>query len=170
MSHSTRKLGNAFTWVGWIAGFIVLALLFQKILDEQNNPNQKILTTHDGAVMQIELQRNRFGHYLLDGEINNQRVTFLVDTGATTTSIPDRLGQSLGLQRGYPFDVETANGTTTAYSTRLDNLRIGEIEFRDVRASLNPGYDSDEILLGMNVLKHLELLQRGDRLIIRTPG
>ena len=169
MEHSTRKLGNTFTWLGWILGFFLLALLFQQILEQQNNPNQSVKTVTNDGFYQIELQRNRYGHYVLDGEINGQKVTFLIDTGATTTSIPENIAQRLGLHKGLPVTVETANGTTTAYRSRLDSLHIGLIEFNDVLATINPGYQSDEILLGMNILKNLELVQRGETMIIRTP-
>ena len=37
----------------------------------------------------------------------------------------------------------------------------------DVRASLNPGLRGNEALLGMNILKKMELIQRGDTLILR---
>jgi aspartyl protease family protein len=170
MAHSTRKLGNTFTWLGWILGFFILALLFQKILDNQNNPNQSVKTLTANGHYEIKLQRNRNGHYVMDGEINGQKVTFLLDTGATTTSIPERISERLGLKKGFPLQVETANGTTRAYTTRLKSLRLGLIEFNDVRASINPGYESNEILLGMNILKNLELVQRQDSLIIRTPA
>ena len=36
--------------------------------------------------------------------------------------------------------------------------------------NLNPGMTNDEVLLGMNILKHLELVQRGDTLILRRPS
>ena len=170
MAHSTSKLGNTFTWLGWIAGFLLLALLFQQLIDDQNHPNRNISSYVEGGFQQIELQRNRQGHYLLDGSINGEAVTFLVDTGATTTSIPAQLGERLGLRRGFAFDVQTANGRSTAYATRLDSLKLADIEFRDVDASLNPGFGGNQILLGMNILKHLELIQSGNTLVIRTPG
>ncbi|MCH6565438.1 MAG: retroviral-like aspartic protease family protein, partial [Proteobacteria bacterium] len=68
---------------------------------------------------------------------------------------------------GPAFKVSTANGIATAYMTRLDELKLGEILLTDVKASLNPGLPDDQILLGMNVLKNMELVQRGDSLIIR---
>ncbi len=170
MQHSTRKLGATFTWLGWILGFFLLVLLFQQILDRQNNPNQSVKTVSGNGFYEIKLERNRQGHYVLDGEINHHKVTFLIDTGATTTSIPESVSNRLGLRKGVPITVDTANGTTTAYMTRLDSLRLGLIEFNDVLASINPGFDSDEILLGMNILKNLELVQRGNTLIVRTPG
>ncbi len=167
MAHSTRKLGTTFTWLGWILGFLLLALLFDRILEQQMNPNQSVQTVLRDGYQEIILKRNRHGHYLLDGKINNQTVTFLVDTGATTTSIPLHLANHLDLQKGPRFGVQTANGSSYAFMTRLNSLQLGDIEFNDIQASLNPGLEGDEILLGMNVLKNLELVQRENLLIIR---
>jgi aspartyl protease family protein len=167
MQHSTKKLGMMFTLGGWIIGFLILALAFSKILDHQDNPNQSVATSQSGQSQQIELKRNRHGHYVFNGEINQKPVSFLVDTGATITSIPSGLQRYLGLKTGQAFQVSTANGVATAYMTRLDEVRLGEIRLTNVQASLNPGLPDDSILLGMNVLKHLELVQRDNTLIIR---
>ncbi len=145
----------------------MLALIFSKVLDNRNNPNRSVAVSTTANYHQVTLQRNVYGHYVFDGEINHKPVTFLVDTGATTTAIPAQLGEYLGLRPGPAFNVATANGIATAYVTRLDQLKIGEIEFNDVKASLNPGMNGNEILLGMNVLRNLELIQRSDQLIIR---
>ncbi len=167
MSHSTKKLGMMFTITAWVIGFLLLALAFSKILDRQNNPNQSFATLQTGDFQEVVLIRNRRGHYVFDGEINRRKVTFLVDTGATTTAIPGELKQALGLKAGPATSVSTANGITTAYLTRLEQLAIGDIELYDVNATLIPGMGIDKVLLGMNVLKHFELVQRGDELIIR---
>jgi len=156
-----------FTAAAWILGFFLLALLFTKILDQQNNPNQSIATLASSDSREVVLLRNRSGHYVFDGEINRHKVTFLVDTGATTTAIPGGMQQTLGLKAGPATSVSTANGLTTAYLTRLDQLAIGEIELFDVNASIIPGMRVNEILLGMNVLKHFELIQSGNQLTIR---
>ena len=167
MPHSTKKLGMMFTAAAWILGFLLLALIFSKILEQQSNPNQSISTLQTADFQEVVLIRSRNGHYMFDGEINRHKVTFLVDTGATITAIPGELQQKLGLKAGPATSVSTANGITTAYLTRLDQLSIGDIELFDVNASIIPGMGVDEILLGMNVLKHFELVQRGNELIIR---
>ena len=167
MSHSTKKLGMMFTAAAWILGFFLLALLFSKILDQQNNPNQSFATLATSDFREVVLLRNRNGHYVFDGEINRHKVTFLVDTGATTTAIPGGMQQALELKAGPATSVSTANGLTTAYLTRLDQLAFGEIELFDVNASIIPGMRVNEILLGMNVLKHFELIQSGNQLTIR---
>ena len=167
MEHSTKKLGMMFTTAGWLLAFVLLTLGFDRLIDWQSNPNRSVATAETGSYQEIVLQRNRMGHYVFDGEINRQTVTFLVDTGATTTAIPAHLQDSLGLRAGPATTVSTANGNTTAYLTRLDQLAIGEIELSDVGASIIEGMGVEEVLLGMNVLKHFELVQRGDQLIIR---
>ncbi len=167
MAHSTKKLGMMFTVGAWVLAFLIMALGFSKILDQQNNPNQSVSTLQTGEFQEVVLTRSRNGHYIFDGEINHRKVTFLVDTGATTTAIPGKLQHDLGLKAGPATSVSTANGVTTAYLTRLDQLAIGDIELANVNASIIEGMGVDEILLGMNVLKHFELVQRGDQLIIR---
>ncbi len=167
MQHSTKKLGMMFTVSGWILGFLLLALIFSKIVDHQSNPNQSVATSQSSQFKEIVLERNRYGHYVFDGEINGKSVTFLVDTGATEISIPANLQTYLQLKAGRSFSVSTANGVVSVYSTRLDELKLGKILLTDIKAHLNPGLPDDQILLGMNVLKNMELVQRGDSLIIR---
>jgi aspartyl protease family protein len=77
------------------------------------------------------------------------------------------LGDALGLKAGVGIPVNTANGQTTAYATRLPELRLGELVFRDVRGGLTRGMEGDQILLGMSVLKNVSLLQEGNQLVIR---
>ena len=167
MAHSTKKLGMMFTVGAWVLAFLIMALGFSKILDRQNNPNQSVSTLQGDGFQEVVLTRSRSGHYIFDGEINRRKVTFLVDTGATTTAIPGRLQRSLGLEAGPSTRVSTANGVTTAYLTRLEQMAIGEIELFDVNASIIDGMDVGGVLLGMNVLKHFELVQSGNQLIIR---
>ena len=167
MAHSTKKLGMMFTVGAWVLAFLIMAIGFSKILDQRDNPNQSVSTLQTGDFQEVVLTRNRRGQYLFDGEINHRKVTFLVDTGATLTAVPGKLQHPLGLKAGPEMRVATANGTTSAYLTRLDQLAIGDIELLDVNASIIDGMGVDEILLGMNVLKHFELVQRGDQLIIR---
>jgi aspartyl protease family protein len=167
MAHSTKKLGMMFTTAGWVLGILILVLAFGKLIDQQHNPNRSVSTAQSGGFQEIVLQRNRSGHYVFDGEINHHKVTFLVDTGATTTAVPGGMQLELDLRAGPATSVSTANGTTTAYLTRIEQLALGDIELSQVNASIIPGMKTEEVLLGMNVLKNFELIQRGNELIIR---
>jgi aspartyl protease family protein len=144
------------------------AFFFDDLLGKQYNPNQNLQTrSGEEGVREVVLQRNRFGHYVTSGEINGQPVTFILDTGATGVAVPDTIAQRLGLQRGPAFRTQTANGTGTSYAARLDSVSVGGIELQDVRAGITPGLQTDQILLGMSFLKHIEFTQRGDTLTLR---
>lgn len=152
----------------WIVLLWLLTMFFTRWYEQEYNPNQSVahVLTEDG-VREVILERNRKGHYVTSGFINNQPVTFMLDTGATDISIPAGLADQLGLQRGALIYFQTANGPAAGYSTRLDSVAIGNIELRNVRASINPNVKDLDILLGMTFLKHLEFTQRGNTLTLR---
>lgn len=159
-----RRSGVVMLWVAWL---LILAggwWVAQQWMDGQTNPNQRVAVTGDGAVV---LERNRQGHYVADGEINGTKVTFLVDTGATSVAISSRLARQLNLKRGAAMQVNTANGLATAFETRLESVRLGAIVVHDVSANFSDGMLEDTVLLGMSFLKHLEFTQRENQLILR---
>ena len=168
MNKHPHRLGKGMIYVTWILILGLLTLFFNHFLDKQYNPNQQLTTLHrQDGIREVVLQRNNNGHYLANGTINGQSVVFFLDTGATIVSIPQKVARYLNLQQGSPILANTANGPVTAYRTTLDSVALGEIELYQVRASINPQIKSDEILLGMSFLKHLEFTQRGNRLILR---
>lgn len=168
MSKSPQQLGKGMIYVAWLFVLFLLYVFFNNTLERQNNPNQNITSTnHQNGVHEVVLERNRYGHYVTNGRINDQEVTFLLDTGATRVSIPESVANQLNLQRGVPLQASTANGVITTYSVTLDKVAIGSVELSSVRASINPNMLDDEILLGMSFLKHLEMVQRGDTLTLR---
>ncbi len=163
----TPKLGKGMLYVAWLLALGLLTWGFSGWLEKTRNPNQHpVSATSDGA-QEVRLLRNRYGHYNASGRINNQAVEFMLDTGATAVAVPGRLAARLGLTRGPAVDIQTANGSATAYATRLDSLQLGEIEMHDVKAFISPSMDGDEVLLGMSVLKHLDFNQQGDTLTLR---
>ena len=163
--NSSRPVGKVMVILAWILVLVFLSLFFSKLLDEQRNPNQLIEGAVSGNYNEIILERNRYGHYVATAQINNHDVEVMVDTGATTVSVPEKLAKQLGLKRGPAIQVETANGIITAYVTRLDEVQMGTIKLTGVPANINP-YSSD-ILLGMSFLKQLEFTQRGKHLTLR---
>lgn len=146
-----------------------LTFVFNYLLEKQQNPNKNLPAYGKSGETEVVLMRNRGGHYLAPGQINGQTVDFLLDTGATEISIPLGVSNRLRLKRGAPSYVQTANGTVPVYDTRLDSVSLGNIKMNNLRAHINPHMQGDTVLLGMNFMKHLELLQSGDRLIIRIP-
>ena len=163
----TQKFGQGMMLVACIAGLALLTLFFGGVEDRQRNPNQNPITTANQENAIVKLKRNRMGHYVASGYINEQDVEFLLDTGATDVVIPASIANDLGLRRGAASKAYTANGSVTVYSTTIEQLTIGEIELYNVRASINPGMERSAILLGMSALKQIEFLQQGDFLTLR---
>ncbi len=168
MQDDAGKIGKWMFIGAWVVIFGVLVAYFSGALDRKYNPNQTVVSAVNGGIAEVQLLRNRMGHYVVNGTINGKPVTFLLDTGATNVSIGAHLGQSLGLRPGQQYQAQTANGIVTVASTRINELVIGDIVLNNVDASLNPGMRNDEILLGMSALKHLDLLQSGDLLTMKT--
>ena len=162
-----RKTGLTMLIVAWLILLGLLALFFNDYLTDRQNPNQLPTSSTTTGGVEVVLQPNYQHHYLVSGLINDQKVTFLLDTGATDVVIPDSLAPRLGLSRGRAHYANTANGAIQVYTTRLKSVAIGDIRLSDVRASLNPAMDGDVILLGMSALKEIEFTRRGELLILR---
>jgi len=163
-----RRLGMTMTIAMWVVIMGLLIMFFQSWEEKQHNPNQDLsLNLGADGIHELTLQRNRFGHYVANGSINNTPVVFLLDTGASDVSLPAELAQEIGLKHGRPMIYQTANGSITVYATRLNKVDLGGIVLRQVRASINPNMQGNKVLLGMSFLKHLEFTQRGDTLILK---
>ena len=164
---SQRKLGTGMMILAWIAGLLLAAFWFSGVEERQRNPNQNPESSHLDSAVEVRLESNRQGHYLVNGRINSSAVTLLVDTGASFVAVPAGLAEELGLERGRQFMVDTANGTAEGYATRLNSLQIGDIRLHDVEAGIVPGMDGDEVLLGMSALRQLDFRSQGGDLLLR---
>ncbi len=163
------KFGKVMIVAAWVLLLVLLTLFFNEQLEQHRNPNRQLKTTSDGAIPEVRLQRNRYGHYVATGAINGQAVEFMLDTGATDVSIPADIADRLGLQRGQRAYYQTANGTITAYRTTVDEIQLGPLRVGPVPASINPNDGTDAILLGMSFLRELDFSQRGNTLTLKYP-
>jgi aspartyl protease family protein len=160
-----RKNGMIMLIIAWVVIFFGLFLYFGNWTEKQENPNKGgPLQTQAGELV---LLPNRAGHYVVDGEINGEKVRFLLDTGATEVALSQSLAQQLHLRSQGSISLQTANGTVAGFLTRLDSVRLGTIEQHNVSAVVTKGMRDDTVLLGMSFLKRLEITQKNDRLILK---
>jgi len=135
----------------------------------RNNPNIKPSSTQyaDGSA-EVVLVRNHSNAFITRGKINTQPVEFLLDTGASQVSIPERLARSLGLKStGRVMQVQTASGTVQTHEVLLDSLEIGPIKLTHVGALINPADRTNTILLGMSALRKLSFTHEDDQIILK---
>jgi len=118
--------------------------------------------------VEITIESDASGHFLVDGEINGRSVRFLVDTGATLVSIGHSTAQSLGLDLDdkQMSKAHTAAGVVSTWRVRLKSLKIGGLRFDDIEAVVMQA-DIPNVLLGMNVLGQMEMRRDGKLMRLR---
>ena len=156
--------GTLVLGLAWLLIVGAVYLVFVGWSDREANPNRALTVSPAGEIV---LQRNRAGHFVADGEINGRAVTFLLDTGATQVALPMPLARSLNLKLGPPMSLQTAAGPAVGYPVRLERVRLGHIEMRELSAIVSERLDPELVLLGMNFLRRLEMTQRGEHLILK---
>ena len=95
------------------------------------------------------------GHFWVQAKLNGSDVKFLVDSGATTTTIDRKTALRAGVpvSQGRDLYVRTGNGIVRVASGRADELTIGGITRRNVGLEIA---DNDDLnVLGMNYLSSL---------------
>jgi aspartyl protease family protein len=95
------------------------------------------------------------GHFWVDAKVNGRNVKFLVDSGATTTTIDRDTAKAAGIEVSSSRDqyVRTGNGVIRVASGRAAELVVGGITRNDVALEIA---DNDDLnVLGMNYLSSL---------------
>jgi len=95
------------------------------------------------------------GHFWVEAKLNGRDVKFLVDSGATTTTVDRETAEAAGVQVSRKRDqfVRTGNGVIRVAAGRADELTVGGITRHDVALEIA---DNDDLnVLGMNYLSSL---------------
>jgi len=112
----------------------------------------------------IILHADRAGHFGGQVLINNYSMPFLIDTGATITSIPMKLALAAHLPFGEQVEIHTPAGRTYDKTTQISSLKLGTVEIKNIKAHLNKHLE--EVLIGMNTLKYFQVQQSADTMIL----
>lgn len=123
----------------------------------------KLVTVGD----ELRIRKSEDGHFWVDGKVNGETVAFLIDSGATTTTLSAGAAGAAGVEPSSRFRtiVSTANGQVSVARGRI-RLKVGTIEREDFAVHIT---DSDDIsLLGMNFLSSLTSWRvEGDWLVLQ---
>lgn len=154
---SKYSLIVAFIW-------LCLAGVIYYLVDSIQNPN-KVETL--GKSSEVVLKRGLDGHYRAEALINGEKVDVLVDTGATGVAISQSVADKLNLKSIDAIRTNTANGDSIAYMVRLDSIKLGGVEAKNVSAMIAPGLDGD-VLLGMSFLSRMDVRLYKGQMTIKT--
>lgn len=154
-----QTLKMALTWLLIFAGIFVL-LAFRSDLKFIWERIAIELGLHDGVQPDgtLRVPRDDAGHFSITATVNGHDVRFMIDSGATTTSMSIAAAKDASVdvsEAGFPVIVETANGTAEMRRARLDQLAIGPIRRRDFPVLVSDTL-GDTNLLGMNFLDTLK--------------
>ncbi|MBJ3761717.1 TIGR02281 family clan AA aspartic protease [Maribius pontilimi] len=134
----------ALIFFGAIAAFALWGDVGDRVMTRQS-------VAIDGS---IEVPRRFDGHYHMTLGVNGTPIEFIVDTGATDMVLSRRDATRAGIDPdglAYLGQAQTANGTVPLARVVLDEVSLGGVTERNVRASVNGG-DMDGSLLGMSYL------------------
>lgn len=115
------------------------------------------LVVSDGYTVEVPLGQD--GHYHVDADINGRSVAVLVDTGASVVALTAEDADAAGIfvsDADFTGRILTANGSARVAPVVLDEVSIGDITVRDVRAVVSEPGALSVSLLGMTFLNQLD--------------
>ena len=152
-----QTLKMALAWVLIFAGaFAIFALK-----DDFRALGSRLMAEVTGEAGQetkgrtLRIRRAEDGHFWVDGELNGEAVRFLVDSGATVTTLSRATATRVGIEaQGDQVMVSTANGMVMVDRGRAATLKLGPIERSNLAVHISG--DLGEInVVGMNFLSTL---------------
>ena len=154
-----QALKYALAWIAIFAGAIVL-YSFRTIAwqgwEQVRNELFPGSPVQNGKAIRIRMDDD--GHFHVDAQVNGHNLNFLIDSGATTTTVSWISANAAGVQiesNSFPVAIQTANGVTTMQRARVGSLNVGGILRKDFPILISGDREDPVNLLGMNFLSSL---------------
>lgn len=148
-------------FAGWVLIFIAFFVAFtlkddfialgKRVFAEGRGEGQVVAVGRE-----LRIRKAMDGHFWINGELNGHKVRFLVDSGATVTSISTATARLADIRpgNGFPAMVQTANGVVAVKRARAERLKVGTIERRNLAVHVSEAFGPMNVL-GMNFLSSL---------------
>ena len=161
-------------FVGWVLIFGAAFIVFT-LKDEFMALGNRLLLEARGGVEEtapgeIRIRQASDGHFWVTAEVNGEPVRFLIDSGATTTSLSRDTAERVGIapRAGFQAMVQTANGVVMVDRGRADKISIGPISRDNVAVHISDAF-GDLNVIGMNYLSTLSAWGvEGRSLVLRS--
>jgi aspartyl protease family protein len=166
---AAKMLTMALAWIAIFGGGFVLftfrddfSWVAQRLRSEATGA-----PVEQGAEMRIPMAID--GHFWIEGRINGQPAKFLIDSGATMTTIGQQTARRSAVSVSPTADqiVRTGNGFIKVSSARARSLQVGSIERTDF--GMHVAGDDELNVLGMNFLSTLRRWGVEGRWLIMVP-
>jgi aspartyl protease family protein len=97
--------------------------------------------------------------FFTEASINgNAPLKAVIDTGAVAVAISKKMADDMHLDysSGEQFAIGTANGKVNTHYVKLDSVKVGKVELKNVEALVSDG-EMPVVLLGMTFLNRLKI-------------
>ena len=163
-----KTLKMAAIWVG-IFGLVFLVLAFRgefKSLGSRLKAEAVGTPIQKGEELRIPMAED--GHFWVDATVNGREVPFMIDSGASVTTISRETADQTGIETGYRIaEVETANGSVIMHRAYADQFQVGEIARPELPVLVNANDGTN--VLGMNFLSSLESWRVEGNYLVMNP-
>jgi len=119
----------------------------------------------------VTLDADARGHFGVDPAINGTHVRMMVDTGASSVVLTGRDARTIGINppsRDFALKMSTVNGIVLVAPVLLEEVAVGDIVVRDVRAVVLPEDKLQVSLLGMSFLSKLSRFEVSGAQLVLT--
>jgi aspartyl protease family protein len=148
-------------FAGWVLIFLAAFVAFT-LKDDFIALGKRVMAeaSGEGQVVRVgkelRIRKSFDGHFWVTGKLNGEKVRFLIDSGATTTSISVQTARRAHIATGggFPVLVQTANGVVAAERGTAEKLVVGTIERRNMAVEVSEAFGPMNVL-GMNFLSSL---------------
>ena len=164
--HRTVRRGAWGITAFWL---LLLGLLFLGF-DHFEQQRVAAYQAHEGGAGELVIPRGPDGHFRVDGRVNGNAVSFLVDTGATSVTVSEALARRAGLEGGQSVVFQTANGTLPGRLLRQVPVQAGHLALPGVTVAVGMvGKQPEVALLGQSFLSRydIQILRNEMRLLPR---
>ena len=162
-------------FIGWVLIFGAAYIIFTLKDEFLALGNRVVLEARGGVEQQeapgeVRIRQSPDGHFWATADVNGEPVRFLIDSGATTTSISTQVAGRAGIKPslGPGAMVQTANGIVVVRRGTAESITIGPIERQNVAVHISDAF-GDMNVIGMNFLSTLTGWSvEGRTLVLRT--
>jgi len=164
-----RKVARmALAWVA-IFGAIFILVAFR---NDFSTLGQRLMSEVTGAPIvageEVRIPQSNDGHFWVEATVNGHKARFLVDSGASITTVSAETAKAAGLEPDLRVAmVETANGAVLMKMASADSIAVGSIVRSGMTVSINERGQTN--VLGMNFLSSLTSWRvEGNSLVLRA--
>jgi aspartyl protease family protein len=160
LRRATPRLGAFLRGLGNLGLVAALLITVAQVARLSNNgdfalPGLMPKQVVEGGETRVPMARD--GHFWVRATVNGRPLRFMLDTGATLTTVSVETAEMAQLQPnplGREIMLHTANGNVPGQLATIAELRMGSVVARDLDAVIAPGIGETNVI-GMNLLSRL---------------